>query len=149
MQLTSPDFVSGEEIPRRSTCDGENINPILEIGGVPEGAGSLALVVEDPQNYPDTFIHWIVCNISCKTQKIKSGILPNKSIEGLNSLGIRGYTGPCPKAGTHNYIFTLYAIDITLNNFDQNKISHEILFEEMTGHILETAELIGIYKKNK
>ena len=47
MKLFSRNFENGGEIPRRYTCDGENINPSLEWSDVPEGVKSFALIVED------------------------------------------------------------------------------------------------------
>ena len=48
MNLESTAFAAGSEIPSRYTCDGDNRSPALAWEAPPEGTGSLALVVEDP-----------------------------------------------------------------------------------------------------
>ena len=48
MDLTSPDFEEGDQIPRELTCDGENTSPELHWSGVPSGVVELALTCEDP-----------------------------------------------------------------------------------------------------
>ncbi len=52
LTLTSSAFSSGDNIPTRYTCEGENTSPPLEWSGVPSEAKSLALLVDDP-NAPD------------------------------------------------------------------------------------------------
>jgi len=44
MKIASPDFSEGGMIPARFTCDGANVNPRLDIAGVPAGARSLVLM---------------------------------------------------------------------------------------------------------
>ena len=48
LTISSPAFENGGEIPRRYTCDGEDISPELRLGGIPQGAKSLVLIVDDP-----------------------------------------------------------------------------------------------------
>ena len=52
MELKSSVFENNGEIPSKYTCDAENINPPLEISGIPEGAKSLVLIMDDP-DIPD------------------------------------------------------------------------------------------------
>lgn len=149
MQLISPDFVNGSQIPSKFTCEGDNISPNLEISGVPKETKSLALVLDDPDAPSRTFTHWVVWNIPAITDKIPSSTLPVGSVEGLNSAGKAGYIGPCPPSGTHNYIFSLYALDTTIDDLEAGRADRGPLFEKMTGHILATAELTGLYCKIK
>ena len=66
--LTSPAFGHGEPIPRRYTCDGDDISPPLKWSGVPTGTTSLALIAEDP-DAPDPaaprriWVHWMLYNL--------------------------------------------------------------------------------------
>lgn len=144
MQLNSPDFINGGKIPKIFTCDGEERSPELRIGGLPEGAQSLALVLDDPDAPSGTFTHWVVWNIPL-TDKILSDNLPHGSAVGLNSAGTNRYLGPCPPKGTHNYIFTLYALDTQLDISDPSRTDSRALLDNMTGHIIATAELVGLY----
>ena len=48
MLFTSSSFEDGGEIPKKFTCDGDGINPELEIHNAPEHAESLALILHDP-----------------------------------------------------------------------------------------------------
>lgn len=150
MQLTSSAFANGEDIPLKYTCDGENINPPFHIFGAPEEAKSLALTMTDPdvpqEIKPDgVYDHWMVWNIPPSAEAILEGI-PPEGVEGKNSSGDIGYTGPCPPDGTHRYFFTLYALDDLLNINPDITIREELL-QEMEGHILRSTELMGTYKR--
>src|SRR5438445_722160 len=48
LTITSPAFEAGAEIPSLHTCDGKDVSPELRLGGVPQGAKSLVLIVHDP-----------------------------------------------------------------------------------------------------
>jgi phosphatidylethanolamine-binding protein (PEBP) family uncharacterized protein len=48
LQISSPAFQNNGSIPRQYTCDGKDINPPLQIAGVPQGARSIALICDDP-----------------------------------------------------------------------------------------------------
>ncbi len=53
---------------RKYTCEGEDVSPPLARQGVPDGAQSLVLIIEDP-DAPDpkapkmVWVHWVVYNI--------------------------------------------------------------------------------------
>ncbi|MBX4199043.1 YbhB/YbcL family Raf kinase inhibitor-like protein [Candidatus Parcubacteria bacterium] len=144
MQLTSPDFINSGKIPEKFTCDGDNTRPEFRIGGIPVGARSLSIVLDDPDAPSGTFTHWIVWNIPI-TDKIPSDTLPEGSVEGLNSAGTNKYIGPCPPKGTHTYVTMLYALDTTLDKLDGTRTDKRALLDAMTGHIIATSELTGLY----
>jgi len=110
MRVTSPAFDEGQTIPKRFTCDGEEVSPPLAFGDVPPRARELALVVEDPD--ADRFVHWSVLRIPPDTALISEGGVPKGSIETENSFGDRGWGGPCPPEddNPHRYVFALYAL---------------------------------------
>ena len=68
LELTSSAFAEGGAIPRQYTCEGRDVSPPLAWSGVPPGAKSLALVVDDP-DAPDpaapktTWVHWVLYEI--------------------------------------------------------------------------------------
>jgi hypothetical protein len=48
MTLNSPAFQQNGHIPSKYTCEGEDVSPPLAWEGVPDGAKSLALIIDDP-----------------------------------------------------------------------------------------------------
>ncbi len=145
MTLTSPAFSNNQPIPKKYTCDGEDINPPLEISKVPENTKSLVLIVDDPYAPFRPFTHWLVWNINPETTLIGENSLPEGAVQGVNDFGKNSYGGPCPPSGIHRYYFKLYAIDILLNLPPSSKKS--ALEKAITGHILDSAELIGTYQR--
>jgi Raf kinase inhibitor-like YbhB/YbcL family protein len=142
MEVMSPEFENGKKVPRKFTCEGDDINPTLIIEDIPTGTKSLALIVDDPDAPMGTWVHWVSFNIPVVSQ-IDEDSIPGK--QGINDFGKKDYGGPCPPSGTHRYFFKLYALDIVL---DLNEgINKETLEEAVEDHILDKAELIGLYKK--
>ena len=154
MILTSLDFIDLGDIPKKHTCDGEDISPALAWSDVPSNAKSLVLIVDDP-DAPDpaapkmTWVHWVLYNIPPSTdslaQGIKAGQLPEGTLEGLNDWERTGYGGPCPPIGKHRYFHKLYALDIVLP--DLKKPTKATLEKAMEGHVISKAELIGLYQR--
>ena len=142
LTITSPAFESNKSIPSKYTCDGNNVNPTLNIEGIPKETKSLVLIVDDPDAPMGTWDHWIVWNIP-PTNKIEENSVPG--IEGLNDFRKRSYGGPCPPSGTHRYFFKVYALDTKL---DLNPNSRKKDVEKaMKDHILAKGELVGLYSR--
>jgi Raf kinase inhibitor-like YbhB/YbcL family protein len=114
--LSSSAFQANSSIPKQFTCDGQNVSPPLSWTGVPQGARSLALLLEDPDAPGGTFVHWSLYGIDSKETRIAQGKNPPGATEGANSFGDTGYGGPCPPkgGGPHHYVFTLYALKARL-----------------------------------
>ncbi|HVW62102.1 MAG TPA: YbhB/YbcL family Raf kinase inhibitor-like protein [Puia sp.] len=144
LKLQSPAFKDGEDIPRRFTCEGENVNPSLEITGLPRQTRTLALIVEDPDTGHGVFDHWLVWNIQ-PNETIRENNVPG--VYGRNGFGKNGYGGPCPPQGKHRYFFHIYALDGELDLPPGS--SKKELQAAMQGHILATADLMGQYEKGK
>ena len=51
MSIRSTAFEDGGEVPQIHTCEGEDTSPALAWSGVPAGAKSLALIVDDPDGH--------------------------------------------------------------------------------------------------
>ncbi|GIW65286.1 MAG: hypothetical protein KatS3mg093_265 [Candidatus Parcubacteria bacterium] len=146
MKISSLDFLNNEFIPSKFTCDGEDLSPELQISEVPQNAKSLVLIMDDPDAPSGIFTHWIVWNILPDTKIIKSGELPVGAIEGLTDFGRIGYGGPCPPIGkAHRYFFKIYALDTILDL--KTGASRIELEKAIKGHIIDKAELIGLYQK--
>jgi len=144
LKVRSVAFTHGGYIPPKYTCEGENVNPPLEISDLPENTQSLALIVEDPDAPRRTYDHWIAWNIPPR-EAISENSRPG--IRGKNSFGNTEYGGPCPPWGSHRYFFKVYALDSDLNI--QAGSDKKILEEAMKGHILGSGELMGHYQKRK
>ncbi len=140
--ISSSAFERNKLIPAKYTCDGANVNPPLQIEGIPEEAKSLVLIVEDPDAPMGLWIHWIVWNIP-PTSKINENSIPG--IEELTSSKKRRYGGPCPPSGTHRYFFKVYALDTRLElKGDSQKKDVEKAIEN---HVLAKGELVGLYSR--
>jgi Raf kinase inhibitor-like YbhB/YbcL family protein len=144
LAVRSIEFGMAGHIPRKFSCEGENVNPPLEISGVSEGTKTLAIIVEDPDASRGIFYHWLVWNIP-PNEAIDENSVPG--ISGTNSFGKIGYGGPCPPSGTHRYFFKAYALDAELDL--QAGADKEALAQAMNGHILAEGELMGLYHKSK
>lgn len=109
--LSSTAFEPGQPIPIAYTCDagGQAPSPPLAWGGVPTGTVELALTVVDPD--ANDFVHWVMAGIDPSVQAISIGNVPDGVVQGTNSGGSVGWTGPCPPQGPpHHYVFSLYAL---------------------------------------
>lgn len=142
MKITSPEFKHNTMIPKKFTCQGLDINPALHLEGIPQGTKSLALIVDDPDAPMGIWVHWVVFDIPV-VSKIDEDSIPGK--QGINDFRRNDYGGPCPPSGTHRYFFKIYALDSMLNL--EEGISKKELEKAMQGHILDKAELIGLYRK--
>ncbi|OGX28253.1 MAG: hypothetical protein A3F87_04760 [Omnitrophica WOR_2 bacterium RIFCSPLOWO2_12_FULL_51_24] len=142
MKITSPDFENGKSIPVKFTCEGDDVNPTLIVEGIPEEAKGLALIVDDPDAPGKIWVHWVVYDIPI-VGRIDENSVPGK--QGMTDFGRKGYGGPCPPSGTHRYFFKIYALDTALNL--NEGIRKPDLEKAMQGHILDEAELMGLYKK--
>jgi Raf kinase inhibitor-like YbhB/YbcL family protein len=112
IRVSSPAFQAGGPIPRRFTCDGEDVSPPLAWSRVPEATRALALLVEDPDAPDGTFVHWTLYDIPARIEALAQDRVPPDAREGENSFGDHGYGGPCPPEGDapHRYQFVLYAL---------------------------------------
>jgi hypothetical protein len=144
MKLTSPDFTDNGNLPAKFTADGREINPALNIEGIPQGTQSLVLIMDDPDAPRGTFTHWVVFDIPA-TGRIEEDSVPGKL--GLNSIGEIGYVSPMPPSGTHRYVFKVYALDRKLGLAEGAK--RAAIEQAMQGRILGQAELTGKYKRSK
>lgn len=150
--LKSPAFGQGEPIPEEYTCDGRNISPPLEWSDIPEGAQSLAMIVDDPDAPRGTFNHWIIYSIPPDVPEFTENVekektLPSGARQGVNDAGKIGYTGPCPPSGTHRYFFKIYALDSALDL--EPGANRKQIDDALRGKIIAQGELMGTYKRKQ
>lgn len=142
LEVTSDAFKANELLPSLYTCDGKNINPPLHIDHIPDGAKSLALIVDDPDAPGGMWVHWVVWNIPV-THVIDENKIPGT--EGVNDFRRNHYGGPCPPSGTHRYFFKVYALNAVLDLPTHSK--KEDLEKAMHPHIVGFGEIVGLYKR--
>jgi Raf kinase inhibitor-like YbhB/YbcL family protein len=139
--VTTAAFSDGESVPARFTCDGADVAPPLAWDGVPEKAGAVALVVDDPDAPRGTFTHWVVLDIPVDVTANDEADVPEGGVEAQNSAGRASYFGPCPPSGTHRYRFTVYALrsptglgaDVTLERALQAVEERVVAWGRLTG----------------
>ncbi|MBN2098787.1 MAG: YbhB/YbcL family Raf kinase inhibitor-like protein [Dehalococcoidia bacterium] len=151
MTLSSPAFADGGWMPAKYTCHGDDISPELDWGDVPANTKSLALLFDDPDSTVGLLNHWIVFNIPPSVRQLVEdaggeGQLPSGALQGKNGLGDIGYVGPCPpNEPVHHYVFTLYALDSTLD-LGTGASKNEVV-KAMQGHVLGHGRLTGVFQK--
>jgi len=144
--LTSSAFTEGAAIPRKFSCDGQNVSPPLNWDGAPDDTASLALIVDDPD--ARGFVHWVVFNMTAsQSGGLPEGVSssPDAPPQGTNSAGKVGWFGPCPPSGTHHYHFTLLALDLSIDQTGAPKA--DAIRRAAEGHTLAQVVLTGTYKR--
>ena len=151
LQLTSPAFSHGDEIPRKCGYKNGNSSPPLTIQmGESSDTKSLSLIMDDPDAMGavgKVWVHWVTWNIAPAEPNGLFGVgwntKFNGAIEGMTDFGEVGYGGPAPPDKRHTYVFKLYALDIKLDLPD--KSAKADVEKAMEGHIIEQAQLTGTY----
>lgn len=147
VQLRSADFEDGGELPLACTADGAGTPPRLSWTGVPKGARSLALLVEDPDApTPYPFVHWIVYDIPPHAGSIGAAVTAGARV-GRNSM-MRSSWAPCapPRGDTpHRYIFQLFALDQSAQL--SGHAGRAAVIEEMAGHVIGFGALVGTWRR--
>lgn len=138
-------------IPKKYTCDGQGVSPEMQWDEVPEKTESFVLIMEglDVPNRSNPLVLWVVYNIPGTVREVKSNAIPEQSKVGINDLGKKQYSAPCPKPGPHHqrYSVTLYALDKALA-FLPDDVTKEYLVKAMKDHILATAQAIGFCERH-
>jgi Raf kinase inhibitor-like YbhB/YbcL family protein len=151
IQVTSTAFGYGGNIPKKYTCDGEDVSPSLSWSGIPEGTKSIALICDDPDAPVGTWVHWVLYGLSADTTSLPEGVptqgvLDNGPKQGKNDFRKIGYGGPCPPRGpAHRYFFKVYALNCEIK-LDAGATKKELV-KAMEGHILAEGELMGKYQR--
>ena len=146
MRLTSTAFTDGGEIPHRYAKHGEDVSPPLGWSGVPDGAQSLALIVDDPDAPRGSWTHWVVIDLPPTMTGLPEGVtqVPGGRI-GLNDWKRARWNGPSPPEGRHRYVFKLYALDRDLGLARPTRHEAEAA---MAGHVLAEATLTATYEED-
>lgn len=149
MQITSSAFSGGTSIPRRFTCDGDDLSPPLAWREAPADARSFVLLCDDPDAPSGTYHHWAAYDIAPTETALAEGAAGGGKPgfrQAINDFGDEGYGGPCPPPGhgEHRYHFRLLALDVAHLRVPDpaNCVDVE---REARRHVLAEAVLIGTY----
>jgi len=146
LTLSSPAFDDGEPIPDRFGYAEADVNPPLSMGGVPDDAVSLVLIVDDPDAQEPAgtvWDHWVVWNVPADREVVPEDWTPEEAVQGQNDYGETGWGGPNPPDREHTYRFLLYALDTTLDL--GHGATKDDVYDAAGGHVVGKAELTGTY----
>ena len=149
MKLVSSAFADGAAVPRRFTCDGENLSPALQWSGAPEGTRSFVLFCDDPDAPGGTWHHWAVFDIPpTKTELAEGAAQTAKMKQAINDFRRAGYGGPCPPHGhgPHHYHFRLLALSTDHVRTQPNASCRDVERESRKFTLAE-ATLVGWYER--
>lgn len=149
MKLVSSAFADGTAIPRRFTCDGENMSPPLQWSNAPDGARSLVLLCDDPDAPAGTWHHWAAYDIPPTANELAENAARNAKLkQAVNDFRKTGYGGPCPPHGhgPHHYHFRLLALSADHLRAQPNASCRDIE-REARKFTLAEATLIGRYER--
>jgi Raf kinase inhibitor-like YbhB/YbcL family protein len=152
MRLTSTDFSEGTTIPRRFTCDGEDVSPALQWTGAPAETKSFVLLCDDPDAPAGVWRHWAAYDIPADRTNLVEGVGQSKIFaefkQATNDFHRIGYGGPCPPRGhgIHHYHFRLLALSCAQLPTGAAPSCKEVE-REARRHALAEAILIGVYQR--
>lgn len=150
--LSSPEFDDGAPIPRRHTCEGDDLSPPLSWEGAPEETRSFALLCDDPDAPAGTWHHWALYDLPADRRSLPEGIPTAAEASGArqasNDFRRLGYGGPCPPRGhgTHHYHFRLLALAVSRLELGVSPTCQEVA-AAAAPHRLSEVRLIGTYAR--
>ncbi len=152
MELSSPDFPDGGELPRAMACTelgGENRSPALAWQGAPAGTVSYAVIMDDEDppcgSGEGACRHWALYNLPASVSSLQAGeeaSLTGAAL-GANYQGETGYAGPCPPS-RHRYRITVYTLGEGMPRLDPGLELTRAGFERQYGsYILARGTISG------
>ena len=151
LTVSSKSFQSGGEIPKKFTCEGDDVSPQISWSGAPQGTQAFALIADDPDAPAGTWTHWVLYDVPASSTTLNEGTskseqLPDGSKQGRNDFHKVGYNGPCPPPGKpHRYFFKVYALDRKLDV--KAGAARSDVERAMSGHVQAQGEYMGIYRR--
>jgi Raf kinase inhibitor-like YbhB/YbcL family protein len=142
MTLQSSSFRESHEMPQRHGKKVENVSPQLSWTDAPSGTRSFALLLVDMHPIARNYLHWLVTDVPADVASLADG-----AADGAMPLGshqLTPYTGPFPPSGTHDYRFTLYALDVERLGLPRQATVDRFV-KAVAPHTLATATLMGTF----
>jgi len=155
LQVNSLAFADHAPIPERYTADGDGLSPPLEWHGIPQGAASLVLVVEDADApMAEPLVHAIVVDIPPQGGCLHEGALASPGHDGQdvhagrNSYLRAGWIPPDPPRGhgQHRYAFQLFALSPGGQAFSSKPGREEVL-HAIQQRGIAAGMLVGTYER--
>ena len=153
--VTSLAFADHAPIPPPYTADGEGLSPPLQWTGVPAGAASLLLIVEDADApTPRPLVHAIVVDLPAGDGSLPEGALRSPDHDGSDSLktGRNSYLqagwlppDPPPGHGMHRYAFQLFAL--AAGPAFEGTPGRDAVVDALKERALASGLLIGTYER--
>jgi len=151
--ITSASFADNGAIPAQYTLIDDNINlsPQLSWENAPAGTKSFIITCIDPHPVAKNWVHWVIINIPASITTLPENAspkkIPAKALELKNSYGTLGYGGPNPPKGTgiHDYVFTVYALNVSELKAIKSFLSEKQLLQVIGDKIIGQASITGKY----
>lgn len=155
--LRSDAVNSHREISIDYTSEGKSLSPPLAWSGPPIGVQEFTLVCEE-ETPSESQVIWLVYRIPPNVRELPEGIpqgdqvatVQGVPLQGVNSSGRIGYTGPMPPLfeSWHHYTFKLYALDTAIRGL-RPRMTRDEIFDRMKGHILAVTTMMMRYKRQR
>ena len=152
MRLESSAFSDGGAIPRRFTCEGEDLSPPLHWSGAPAETASFVLLCDDPDAPGGIWRHWAAYDIPADSAALPEGAGKRRGADGfmqaINDFGRPGYGGPCPPRGhgPHHYRFRLLALSTDRLRMAKAPSCRDVE-REANKHLVAEAILTGLFER--
>ena len=151
IQVESSAFKDGKPIPKKYTCEGQDVSPPLKWSGVPLDAKMLVLSVVDTDAPKSGFTHWFIWNLPPTRRQLAEAVelkatLPGGLRQNKNDFGKIGYRGPCPPAGMHRYVFTLFALS---KSVDLSNVPNAKAVKTIVPFIVGQGQITGTYTHSR
>jgi Raf kinase inhibitor-like YbhB/YbcL family protein len=154
IEVSSLAFNDHEPIPAQYTADGSGTSPPLDWTGIPAGAASLVLIVEDADApTPHPLVHAIAVGLAAQDGSLPEGALNDSGHAGpgirigRNSYLQAGWLPPDPPPGhgVHRYAFQLFALAGEPDFSDTP--GRDAVLEAIQEHAIASGCLIGTYER--
>jgi Raf kinase inhibitor-like YbhB/YbcL family protein len=153
MDVTSPAFADGDTIPVEycalGVAGGRNASPPLDWSTPPDGTRSVALAVVDLHPVARMWVHWALVDMPPSVVSLSAGASGGEATETggrelQNTSGRPGWGGPLPPpgSGVHDYVFTVYALDVDHLDVPVRPTAADIA-AVVAGHTLASGRLTG------